>query len=205
MKTLTTLTLALTLNACGSSGGSDSGSPTVTTDKKTAQPSGVTTSYYVGSEADLKACDDSSRGSLAYVQNTANFEACLASGWTVVNVKGKDGASGTTGAAGTPTAINQWYNGIDGKTWIMSTQMMAPAASDAQNGCSQGSNYRVPTKTEIVFALAHGLKAAAQALTNPATEIIPSVATVPTNAYTIRINDSSQNVTGSGAEFCISK
>lgn len=120
---------------------------------------------------------------------------------TVKGDKGDKGEKGDPGVAGTPTSMNQWYDPITKKIWVMSTFNRASQPTD---GCVS-NDYRAPTKTETIAALSHGLKAAAQSLPNPAINIIVSVDSVPDYGYTIKIADGTMNVTGNGAEFCIQK
>lgn len=188
------LFLLMFLVSCGSNKGSDDSSPQ-------ASSPHITTSYYVADASKLIACDDSSRGFLAYIENLAQFEACLSSGWTVVDVKGKDGsngAQGSTGAAGTPTSANQWYDAITTKMWIMTTISTSTVGwTNSLSACT--GSYRMPSPSEIMTALTHGMKPAAQALTNAPAEIIAN------DGQTYNVSNGALNNTGSGAQFCIAQ
>jgi len=56
--------------------------------------------YYVASTADLPDCDSDILGRLYYVVATADFHACTAADWIVVDLTGADGTPGALGAAG---------------------------------------------------------------------------------------------------------
>lgn len=201
----------LTISSCGSK--SDTGSQSQSVNQS-QQP--VSTSYYVKSSAALVECNDKTRGYLAYIQDTAQFEACLDSGWTVVDVKGKDGSNGkdgtngiagpngrdgsngSSGKDGAMMATNQWYDPISQKSWVM-TNFLSTVASwtNASSACT--GSYRVPTAAEIQIALIHGMKVVAQGLVNAPTQIIAS------DGHSYLIADGTQGSSTTAAQFCVSK
>ena len=44
--------------------------------------------YYVQSSGDLPTCDSSTLGRLYYVEDDVNFQACMSTGWEVVDIGG---------------------------------------------------------------------------------------------------------------------
>ena len=56
--------------------------------------------YAVSTAADLPACDDAHADWLYFVQADKSFHVCQAGAWSVIDLKGKDGANGAAGAAG---------------------------------------------------------------------------------------------------------
>lgn len=195
MKLLTIL-IILSLCSCGtdSSSGGSSASPAASTTPN------LSTSYYAATASALMACNDASRGFLAYIEDTAKFEACLAAGWSVVNVNGKDGSSGTSGTNGTNGSMvsgNQWYDPITTKMWVMTTiNSTITSWNNSMTACT--GSYRMPISSEIVIALTHGMKAEAQALINAPTFILASDG----NPYTV--NAGTQGSSATAAQFCIS-
>lgn len=193
MKTL--LILAL-LTSCGKS--SDDDSPAQKQSNTDNNPV-LSTSYYVEKPSQLKQCEEMTRGYLAYVKETQQFMACLESGWTAVEIKGKDGKDGSNGTSGTNGAMvsgNQWYDPITMKMWVMTTIVTSTVGwSNSQSACT--GSYRMPTPAEISLALTHGMKACAQALVSPPTLIIAS------DGQTYNVSNGALNNTGSGSQFCI--
>ncbi len=192
MKTLRLIIALLAFNSCGSSSSDSGPAPTAASSKSQVIPN-ISTSYYVSSSKDLKACDDTTRGFLAYIEDAKKFQACLSAGWTDVNVNGKDGAAGTNG---TMVSGNEWYDPITTKMWVMTTINTAVAGwSDSQSACT--GSYRMPTGAEITLGLTHGMKAVAQALTNAPTFILASGG----GTYVINTGLLGSNTTA--AQFCI--
>lgn len=199
MKT-TLMLFALILTACGSqSGGNSAAAPGDTqTAKKTDQTSPISTSYYVSTASQLKDCNDTTRGFLAYVQDKAQFEACLDAGWAVVNVNGKDGTNGTNGSSGTPVSPNQWLDAITNQMWVMTNiNTTITGWNNSMSACT--GNYRMPSPAEIVLALIHGMKASAQAMVGPPTFLLANDG----NPYTLA--SGSQGSSSVAAQFCIAK
>lgn len=192
--------VVLILVSCGTKSGSDGGSAPAPTEAKQSVPP-VSSSYYVASDSALIACDASSKGFLAYVQDKAQFMACLDAGWTVVNVSGKDGKNGSNGSNGKDGSMvssNQWYDPISTKMWVM-TNVATPVAgwNNSMSACT--GTYRMPTPAEIPVALVHGLKVVAQALINPPTFILAS------DSGTYVINTGILGSNSTAAQFCISQ
>lgn len=199
------LNLLITINLISSCGTDNSGSGSAsTTDNR---ETGVSTSYYVASEKDLIACDSNRRGYLAYVKDTAEFKACLEAGWTTVDVKGKDGAKGSTGsngAAGTMVSGNQWYDAVTTKMWVMTNiNTSLTGFTDAQSTCT--GTYRIPTQAEAQAALAHGMGTQSALLSSPPTYTV--VSGYSTHGKVVRISDAAFMApgTGTGAQFCVSQ
>lgn len=194
------LTLSATLTSCGSNSSSQD-NPSVT---PAPQKPAVSTSYYVSTASALKTCDETSKGFLAYVEDVKQFQACLTSGWTVVDIKGKDGASGqagtngTNGTNGTMVSSNQWYDAISQKMWVMTTIATTITSwSNSMSACT--GTYRMPSPTEVQTALIHGMKATAQALVNPPTFILANDG----SPYTVSAG--TQGSASTAAQFCIAQ
>lgn len=197
------------LESCGSSSGSDDNAAPA------AQDNTPSTSYYVASASQLVECNDKSRGFLAYVQDSSKFMACVASGWSEVNVKGKDGSNGKDGAAGTSGSSgtagattmvsgNQWYDTQVTKMWVMTNvNTSVTGFTDAQTSCSGA--YRIPTATEAQVALGHGMGVMAQAMTSAPTYIM--IANISVTGKAVRITDGVYMVpvSGTAAQFCIAQ
>lgn len=185
----------LILNSCGKSN-DDSGNSQASSD----QPA-ISTSYYVDTEDQLVACDNTRKGYLAYVKKISEFKACVDGGWSTVNVKGKDGSNGSngsSGAAGTPTSANQWYDAITTKMWVMTTIATTVAGwNNSMSACT--GDYRMPSPTEVSLALTHGMKAVAQALVNPPTFILAN------DGQTYVVNTGLLGSNATAAQFCIAK
>ncbi len=199
MKILNLIVATQILVACGSD---DSGSSSSAVDNR--QETGVSTSYYVASEKDLVVCDSSRRGYLAYVKDTAEFKACLEAGWTTVDVKGKDGKSGSNGAAGTMVSGNQWYDPITTKMWVMTNiNTTLTGFTDAQSTCS--GTYRIPTQAEAQAALGHGMGTQSALLSSPPTYTV--VSGYSSHGKVVRLSDAvfMTSGIGTGAQFCISQ
>ena len=47
--------------------------------------------YYVQTSGDLPTCDTSTLGRLYYVEDDVNFQACMSTGWEVVEIGGSNG------------------------------------------------------------------------------------------------------------------
>lgn len=202
MKTLFKALLTLSLMSCGTQNGSDSAQPSATAAPKSSTP--IATSYYVATAKELRDCDASTKGFLAYVKELEQFQACLESGWTTVDIKGKDGkdgkdgSTGSTGTSGTMVSGNQWYDPITTKMWVMTTISTSTVGwSNSVSAC--GGAYRMPIASEIALALTHGMKATAQALVNAPTQIIAD------GGQTYNVSNGALNNTGSGAQFCIAQ
>ena len=65
--------------------------------------------YYVDSGDDLPNCNSDTLGRLYYVASTTNFEVCLTSGWSFIDIKGADGADGQDGQEQTGAATSIFY------------------------------------------------------------------------------------------------
>lgn len=141
------LALLVFFNSCGRSndGGGSSASS-----QSTATP----TSFYVNDVKELMPCNAQSSGFLAYVKGTSQFMACDGSNWAQVELKGKDGTSGTNGKDGTPVASNIWFDAVSGKTWLIPSLSVAFDA-----GQCNGNGYRIPGGSELVLAIQRGLLA----------------------------------------------
>lgn len=189
--------IVLVLTACGKG---DSGNDSTPSEQKKNVPY---TSYYVDKAESLMPCTDDNRGVLAYVRSLDQFQACLESGWSVVNVKGKDGSNGkdgtngTNGKDGTPTSSNQWFDPVSKKAWVFSGLLM-DTASFVDNTCT--GDYRLPTAAEIMSALGHGMKAASQLVVSPMPTQIFANTGVP-----YLLSNGLQGVAGLTAQFCIAK
>ena len=90
MKRIKTLLLALimtTMTLSGCIGNSD-----VETSEGDDVELGESTddwpTYYVQSSGDLPTCDSSTLGRLYYVEDDVNFQACMSTGWEVVDIGG---------------------------------------------------------------------------------------------------------------------
>ena len=95
-----------TLSLAGCLGGDDGGGsdddPTETLDDWTV--------YMVDSGDDLPNCNLDSLGRLYYVADVNTFEVCLTTGWSLIDIKGADGAQGPAGEQGP-----QGESGTDGQ------------------------------------------------------------------------------------------
>ena len=197
MKT-TLILLMLTLVSCGKDGDNSGASAPSESPAPAAKTPPVSTSYYVSTASQLKECNDSTRGFLAYVQDKSQFQACLDSGWTVVNVNGKDGTNGTNGSNGTPVSPNQWLDAITNQMWVMTNiNTTITGWNNSMSACT--GSYRMPSPAEIVLALIHGMKASAQAMASPPTFILANDG----NPYTLA--SGSQGSSSVAAQFCIAK
>jgi hypothetical protein len=87
--------------------------------------------YYVASAADLPNCDSDTLGRLYYVVATADFHACTAAGWIVVDLTGADGAPGADGSPGALGAA-----GVDGLTSLGEINPEPAGANCAEGGIS---------------------------------------------------------------------
>ena len=92
MKRIKTLLLALimtTMTLSGCIGNSD-----VETSEGDDVELGESTddwpTYYVQSSGDLPTCDSSKLGRLYYVEDDVNFQACMSTGWEVVDIGGSN-------------------------------------------------------------------------------------------------------------------
>ncbi len=56
--------------------------------------------YHVATGTDLPNCNSDTLGRLYYVADTTNFEVCLTSGWSFIDIKGADGMQGEVGETG---------------------------------------------------------------------------------------------------------
>lgn len=120
---------------------------------------------------------------------------------TVKGDKGDRGEKGEKGDSGTNGAMvsgNQWYDAISTKMWVMSTISTSTVGwANSLSAC--GGNYRMPSPSEVMNALTHGMKACAQALTNAPTQIIAN------DGQTYNVSNGVLNNTGMGAQFCIAQ
>lgn len=192
--------LTALLTSCGATNSGGSNAPEIAPTAPQAATSNVPyTSYYVTDVSSLKDCAKDTLGVLAYVQSSSQFMACMATGWQQVNVNGKDGSNGKDA----PTiGSNQWYDAITQKYWTMTNVLTSTTGrQDANTNCS--GNYRMPSKAEVISALIHGMGTASGALTSPPAYVMPTLASVPSNGYVIRVSDATQQVATSAAEFCI--
>lgn len=191
------LLLLVFLTACGRS---DDNSDNRGAAQASPTPA-VSTSYYVASAAALVACNTASKGFLAYVKDVDQFQACMDAGWTVVNVRGKDGSNGsngTNGTNGTMVSANQWYDAITTKMWVMTTIATTVAGwTNSMSACT--GTYRMPSPAEVTLALTHGMKAVAQALTNAPTFILAN------DGGTYVINTGLLGSNSTAAQFCIAQ
>lgn len=111
---------------------------------------------------------------------------------------GSAGSNGSNGKNGTMVSGNQWYDAITDKLWVMTTISTSTVGwNNAQSAC--GGAYRMPTPSEIMAGLTHGMKACAQALASPPTQIIAN------DGQTYNVSNGALNNTGSGAQFCIAQ
>lgn len=151
---------SLLLTSCGSSSNSESSSRESSPE---GQQTGVATSYYVSSESELVACDSTRRGFLAYVKDKSEFKACLESGWTTVDVKGKDGKNGTNSVSTSDPST--WKDINTGKTWKVFGYTRYGPISDAATFsqiCQASQGYYTPTVAELKTATQNGLYIAFQ-------------------------------------------
>jgi hypothetical protein len=105
MKYLVGSLSVLALAACGSEGSG----------KKFDTPSPATapeqwSSVMLDTAEALPACSPERKGWLAYIKDSAQFQACDGSVWSAVDLKGKDGEAGKEGVAG-----KDGKSGKDGK------------------------------------------------------------------------------------------
>lgn len=120
MKTFKALLITVLLIGCGTKNsggnGADSDQSKVEKEKKLASGE-YHPSFYVEGDEDLKPCTKDIYGALAYVKKSESFKACLDSGWTQVDVKGKDGVNGTNGTNGVIADNTLWTDPVTKITW----------------------------------------------------------------------------------------
>ncbi len=172
-----TVLLMFLLGACGTHDKGDSPSSDKSTENKGIDPAaqpGVSTSYYVAKESDLKDCNNDTLGYLAYVKEDEEFKACFKEGWQTVEIKGKDGKdgsngkdgaqgiAGTSGKDGSSVVPNDniWTDPITGKKWLIG----ATTGPDVPYNTGCPSGYSLGTADEALAATVHGLGSAANRL-----------------------------------------
>jgi hypothetical protein len=106
MKTLSALTFALALTACGTDTSSGGGATPQTAAPAAAAPAAPAAkdehhSLAVADVAALPACDASAEGWLVYVKAAASFQACIGGAWQAIEIKGEKGNDGADGKNGT--------------------------------------------------------------------------------------------------------
>jgi hypothetical protein len=90
--------LALTAGCGTASDKSDSGKSETETQAPAATPASYT--MLLDSAANLPACAATNEGQLVYLKTEAQFQACSAGAWAVVEIKGEKGDAGEAGVAG---------------------------------------------------------------------------------------------------------
>jgi hypothetical protein len=90
--------LALTAGCGTASDKSDSGKSETETQVNAAAPASYT--MLLDSAVNLPACEATNEGQLVYLKTEAQFQACSAGAWAVVDIKGEKGDAGEAGAAG---------------------------------------------------------------------------------------------------------
>jgi len=145
--------LLILMAACGrdeGSKGQDQASPVPTYPQVAPQaqdpaqnPQEDSGSWFAATDADIPVCNTATIGRLVYVQSTGIFKACGASGYSDVQIKGKDAVQ---------LAKNEWIDPVTGKKWLLggsSVQMAlrdevctgvwsAPGPADLQLACQHG-------------------------------------------------------------------
>ncbi len=122
----------------------------------------------------LPACSPAEEGWIVYLVPAAQLQACEAGSWTVVDLRGHDGATGVgkdgadgapgkagepgapgvagpAGKDGKPTPKNVWPDPVDGSSWLIGGTGDPVSATACSNGWS------LPTTTEVAVASSHGL------------------------------------------------
>ncbi len=122
-------------------------------------------------DSDLPICDDTSLKALVYQRSTDQFFYCENTAWLPIELNGKDGAPGKDGANGKDAvapvttagddgapgqdanAINTWNDPITGSSWLFGA--ISVTRTLVSTACSNG--YRLPSSTEAIEAVLHGL------------------------------------------------
>jgi hypothetical protein len=133
-------------------------------------------SLMLDNAAALPQCNAERKGWLAYLKDSAQFQACDGSAWATVDIKGKDGANGKDGIAGKDGANGtngtNGTNGIDNKivsvkycstifnqfglALILNTRFTETAAGDVTATCSVISSQSSVSKAESWAAGSNG-------------------------------------------------
>jgi hypothetical protein len=109
-------------------------------------------SFYAATDADVPACTSKNTGILVYVESTQTFRACQASGYVTVQIKGKDGVSGSNGKDAPVMQQNQWIDSITGNTWLFASSGSQGTASSTCVG-----DYRLAQVAELQAACYSGI------------------------------------------------
>ncbi len=112
---------------------------------------------------DMPVCERENNKQLVYVKNADKFYSCEEN-WVEVPIAAKPGVAGVSGEKGdkgdkgekgdpgAPVSVNQWYDVISTKRWLVN------AATRDQNAigaiCTNG--WRLPTVVEAQTAMSHG-------------------------------------------------
>jgi hypothetical protein len=151
------LLIALLISACGSDDSADKAADntTILGDQLATAESAPERALLVQDASALPVCDEASDGLLVYVKADAQFQACAAGAWEVIDLKGKDGVDGKNGEDGedgVDSSSTVWLDPITGLRWLAAANNTGTAAA---NSCT--SPYRFPACDELVEAAIHGL------------------------------------------------
>jgi hypothetical protein len=164
-----TIILASLLTSCGSdsSGGNAAVDTSETQENAPEAESGVPNSISIAKVADLPECTPDNDTQLAYVRSEKAYYFCENGSWSeldMVGKDGKDGKDGVDGQDGVTTVIeeeatnkkNQWVDPITGLEWLI-----GGGGDYAQAVAACSGDYRLPTWTEAVSGINHGVRAIA--------------------------------------------
>lgn len=151
--------------------------------------SNYTYSQLVDTLADLPVCDDTHERQLVYVVETSEFEACSKTVWTIVDIKGKDGANGKDGSNGKDGAAgkdgqvvnaNMWFDPVMKKYWLLPTT----GSVYKQDICIKG--WKTPAYIDLLPAITRGLAYAATLINAPKDSYVKDPGLDQINHFSVR-------------------
>lgn len=163
---------------------------------------------------DMPACNKDNSKKLVYVKNQNKMFSCEQDQWEEINLKGdkgEQGPPGPQGPAAAPIPVNQFYDAVTKKYWLIGGSANYYTVATYQPACTGA--WRLPTRAEAIDAALHGLGTAAAGVSGPAdmwtSEIDSAYGNGNQAAYTVRISPSVQEASKLMSEahgaYCIQK
>jgi hypothetical protein len=159
--------LSSVLTGCGADSGSGGATVSETEENAPEADSDALNSISVAMATKLPDCTADNDTQLAYVRSEKAYYLCDSGNWSVLDVIAKDGKDGVDGQDGVTTVIeeeatnkkNQWVDPITGKQWLI-----GGGGDYAQAVASCTGAYHLPTWTEAVAGINHGLRGIAASI-----------------------------------------
>ena len=153
---------------------------------------------------DMPACDKNNSKQLVYIKNQDKFYSCENEAWEALAVKGE---KGDPGAPATPVPVNQWFDPITSKYWLIGGgAVYANVNSTFAQACT--GSWRMPTTSEVQSAGTHGLGTASASLGGPTDAWSSNVYAELSKADVITLGTGftiAKPMTESHGVFCIQK